>query len=145
MRPTELHYSACDQGAHLGPTCYHAPTMNATWRKLGVGIRDRGTVPDSIGDVEKLRLAIGCTTAHRGYCLLAMAAADPGVIGNTPRRLAHRGRRDALRSGVVLPPWWRLRVALRNAPPGTLERIAREGGVGAPPPGGAAHASEGPT
>jgi hypothetical protein len=59
------------------------------------------------------RLAL-VTTPGRADAVRAMATMLGSRLPNSVRVYAIRGRRDAARAGLALPPWWRLRLAARR-------------------------------
>lgn len=96
---------------------------DAATREAGVSDRDA---------LDAMRAALSVTTPRRGRAMLAMVERLGSRVDGATRVKAHHGRRDAMRAGLVLPAWWRLRLAMRRAtaargdagqagPPGTAQ------------------------
>lgn len=86
-----------------------------------------GRTRDSIGDTstreagvtdrdafDLLESAQAVTTANRARAMRALSTELGSQLPGAVRVKAYQGRQDALRHGIALPPWWRLRLAQRR-------------------------------
>ena len=80
------------------------------WTGLGCPVSEADYLPRS-EDLDRLRDARQAVTLAGWKALLAMASRTGH--SDAVRRLAWEARRDARLSGVIVPPWWALRLAIR--------------------------------
>lgn len=84
-----------------------------SWRGLGarrIDVDDGDDVPV----LDALSRVLGVATPSQRRALLAMVATMGSRLSGATRVDAYDGRKRALSRGIVLPPWWRLRLAVRR-------------------------------
>jgi hypothetical protein len=78
---------------------------------------DRAGVECGIDDrtaLDLLDAACNVATANQAGAMRTMATRTGATVAGARRVKAFEGRTAAARHGIALPPWWRLRLAVRR-------------------------------
>ena len=87
-------------------------SLERTWLGLGCPIAERAD-PDMGLSNERCTGLLDALDARERNALLPMLYSTGAVVGEAARIGAARARVRLRALGIVLPPWWRLRLAVR--------------------------------